>query len=525
MTPATQVKQTARTLFRNGTVHTGHIGLSGDRPTAVMVAVEDGMISYVGPETTAYDGVGGADEVVDLRGALLAPAFVDAHVHSVLTGFGLTRLDLRATRTLEEALDAVADLARVQTTGVLVGTGWEEHAWPEARPPTAAELDRAAPGRMVLLERRDCHSCVVSSALLAEVPVLTGTDGFEPSGRLERDARQAASEALGTLVGPGQRLVAARAAVQAMAAVGIAGFHEAAAPHIGPAYELDLVRHAAELTGLLATFYWGERDAFDRLEELGAVGLAGDLNVDGAIGSHTAALHHHYEDDPDSSGHAFLTPMEIADHLEACTRAGIQGGFHCIGEAGLDAVVEGLHRLEDRLERDAIRAARHRLEHVEMPSPELIKVLARLGIVASMQPAFDELWGGPNQMYAARLGDRWHDMNPVGDMQRAGVVMAFGSDTPVTPIDPWGGIRAAVEHHDVGQRLDPAAAFAAHTVGGWYAAREDHCGRIIPGAPAHIAVWDCPAGLDDTLPVLGAGVPAPALRTLYVHGAAVGKEA
>ncbi|WP_310963461.1 amidohydrolase [Nocardioides terrisoli] len=505
-----------RIVFRNGVVHTG------DAVEASFVAVQDGIIVHVGADTAAYDD---ADELVDLRGALLAPAFVDAHVHSVLTGFGLTRLDLRATRSLAEALDAVATLARMQPTGVLVGTGWEEHAWPEGRPPTAAELDRAAPGRLVLLERRDCHSCIVSPSLLDVVPVLAGTDGFDASGRLERDARQAASEALGTLVGPEQRLVAARAAVQAMAAAGIAGFHEAAAPHIGPAYELDLVRHAAELTGLLPTFYWGQRDAFDRLAELGAAGLAGDLNVDGAIGSRTAALHHGYDDDPDNHGHTFLSPEEIAEHLEACTRAGVQGGFHCIGEAGLDAVVVGLTLLVERVGADAVRAARHRLEHVEMPSPELIARLAELGIVASMQPAFDALWGGPDQMYATRLGERWHDMNPLGSMHRAGVAMAFGSDTPVTPIDPWGAVRSAIEHRDVTQRITPTAAFEAHTAGGWHAARQDGVGRVRTGAPAHLAVWDCAGGLEGTLPLLAEDVPAPALRTLYVHGRAVGREA
>ncbi|MGN6251642.1 MAG: amidohydrolase [Marmoricola sp.] len=512
----------SRYLFRHGTVHTG-TGAPAD-----LVVVDDGVIRYAGPDIGSFDGEG---TVVDLHGGLLTPAFVDAHVHTVLTGFGLTRLDLRASRTLAEALDAVSALGRAQPEGVLVGTGWEEHSWPEGRPPTAAELDRAAPGRMVLLERRDCHSCVVSPALLAAVPALAGRDGFAASGRLERDARLAASEALGELVGAEQRLVAARAAVESYAAAGIAGFHEAAAPHIGPGYELDLVRHAAEITGLLATFYWGQHadvpGALDALRELGAAGLAGDLNVDGAIGSRTAALNTPYADAAGAHGHAYLSPEQVADHLEACTRAGIQGGFHCIGDAGLEVVREGLGLLVDRVGADAVRAARHRVEHVEMPSDELVAMLADLGIVASMQPAFDELWGGPDRMYAARLGGRWQGMNPVGSMGRAGVPLAFGSDTPVTPVSPWGGVRAAVHHREPGQELPLAQAFAAHTVGGWYAARQPG-GTLAPGAPAHLAVWDCPAGLDPvepTLPLLDPDVPLPALRTLLVHGSPAGQEA
>jgi predicted amidohydrolase YtcJ len=504
-------------LLRGGVIHTP-TGNEG----ATALAAEDGRVVYVGDDdgAAAYDG---ADTVVDLHGALAAPAFTDAHVHSVLTGFQLTRVDLRGTATLTDALDLVARQAAIQPDGVVVATGWEEHAWPEGRPPTADEIDRAAPGRLVLLERRDCHSSVVSPALRDAVPGLQGIDGYDASGRVERDARQAVSEVLGELIGPDQRLVAARAAVQTMAASGIAGFHEAAAPHIGPAYELDLVRHAAALAGLHPTFYWGSRD-FDAARALGVAGLAGDLNADGAIGSRTAALSGDYDDEPGNRGHAFLTAEEIADHLVACTEAGLQGGFHCIGEAALETIADGLVLAEKQLGRDVLRASRHRLEHVEMPPRRLLELMADLGVVASMQPLFDDLWGGPELMYAERLGERWRGMNPVGSMGRLGVPMAFGSDSPVSPINPWAGVRAAAQHRDPEERLDVRAAFTAHTRGGWYAARVDDAGTLAPGQAAHLAVWDCPAGLVGDLPDLQPGLPLPALRHLFVDGTLAGED-
>lgn len=504
-------------LLRGGVVHT-----RADEARATALAAEDGRIVYVGDDdgAAAYDG---ADVVVDLHGALAAPAFTDAHVHTVLTGFQLTRVDLRATANLTEALELVARQAAIQPDGVVVATGWEEHAWPESRPPTAAEIDRAAPGRLVLLERRDCHSSVISPALQAAVPGLSGIDGYGPSGRVERDARQAVSEVLGELIGPEQRLVAAQAAVQAMAASGIAGFHETTAPHLGPTYELDLVRHAARRAGLHPTFYWGSRD-LDSARELGVAGLAGDLNADGAIGSRTAALAHDYDDQPGNRGNAFLTAEEMADHLVACTEAGLQGGFHCIGEAALETVADALQLAEKRVGRDALRGARHRLEHVEMPPRRLLELMADLGVLASMQPLFDDLWGGPALMYAERLGERWHGMNPVGSMGRLGVVMAFGSDSPVSPINPWAGVRAATQHRDPEESLDVHTAFTAHTRGGWYAARVDDAGLLEPGQAAHVAVWDCPAGLVGDLPDLGPGLPLPALRHLFVDGILAGEQ-
>lgn len=503
-------------LLHNGTVH----GTGG----ATAIAVEDGRVAAVGADdamTSRYDG---ADHVIDLHGALVAPAFTDGHVHSVLTGFQLTRLDLRRTTSVVEALDLVAEQAEYQPDGVIVGTGWEEHAWAEGRPPTKEEIERAAPGRMVLLERRDCHSSVISPSLERAVPDLPARDGWAPNGRVERDARQAVSEALGELIGPDQRLVAARAAVAAMAAAGIAGFHETSAPHIGPAYELELVRHAASTYGLHATVYWGSRDLAAAAAELEVAGLAGDLNADGAIGSRTAALFTPYDDQPGNHGHAYLSAEEMADHLVACTEADLQGGFHCIGEAALETVADALLLAAERVGRDRFRAARHRLEHIEMPSDRLLDVMADLGVAASMQPLFDDLWGGPDLMYAERLGERWRGMNPVGAMARRGIPMAFGSDSPVSPINPWAGVRAAVHHRDPEQRCDPPTAFRSHTQGGWWAARVDGVGTLEVGAPAHFGVWDCPTALDGDLPDLDPDLPLPSLRHLFVDGALVGEE-
>src|SRR5664279_1607780 len=80
-----------------------------------------------------------------------------------------------------------------------------------------------------------------------------------------------------------------------------------------------------------------------------------------------------------------------------------------------------------------------------MASPATVARMAALGAVASVQPAFDAAWGGRHGMYADRLGaDRAAELNPLAAFAAAGVPLAFGSDAPVTRLDPWGGVRAAV---------------------------------------------------------------------------------
>jgi predicted amidohydrolase YtcJ len=137
-----------------------------------------------------------------------------------------------------------------------------------------------------------------------------------------------------------------------------------------------------------------------------------------------------------------------------------------------------------------VRAARHRIEHVTMADPEHATQLARAGAIASIQPSFDAQWGAPDGAYATRLGaaraSRMHDF---AGLLRAGVSLALGSDSPVTPIEPWEWVRAAMWHHDPAARLSGRAAFAAATRGGWRAARDDEAGVLAVGAPATYAVW------------------------------------
>jgi predicted amidohydrolase YtcJ len=185
-------------------------------------------------------------------------------------------------------------------------------------------------------------------------------------------------------------------------------------------------------------------------------------------------------------------------------------------------VTRGLVEAAESVGEAAVRAARHRIEHVEMVEPWMVAELARLGVVASVQPAFDRLWGGESGMYADRLGvQRAVRLNPFAAMARAGLVLALGSDSPVTPLDPWGTVRAAAHHHVADQRITRAAAFDAHTVGGWRAAGRDGLGRLAVGTPATYAVWSVEGDLQDGLPRLDPGDPLPACRRTVVAGRTV----
>lgn len=467
-------------LLRRGEVH------SPADPFATAMVVERGQIAWVGSEGAADAFAEGVDEVVDLDGALVTPAFTDAHVHTTATGLALTGLDLSDSPSLEAALAQVREFADARPDDrVLLGHGWDSARWPGGRPPSRAQLDEATGGRPLYLSRIDVHSAVVTTALL---DLVAGTVGREDRP-LTGDDHHAVRAAALAAVTPAQRAAAQRAALDRAASLGIGTVHECGGPDISSEDDFTgLLRLAEEGSGPRVIGYWAEQNAA-KARELGAAGAAGDLFADGSLGSHTACLHEPYAD-TGRTGTARLDAAAVAAHVVDCTEAGLQAGFHAIGDAAVSAVVDGFRTAAEKLGLARVRAARHRVEHAEMLTPETVAAFAELGLTASVQPAFDALWGGEDGMYAQRLGaERARTLNPFAALLRAGVPLAFGSDSPVTPLDPWGTVRAAAFHRTPEHRVSVRAAFTAHTRGGWRAVGRDDAGVLVPGAPADYAVW------------------------------------
>ena len=472
-------------------------------PDATAMAVTDGVVAWVGEDAVGRALHPGA-EVVDLGGRFVAPAFVDTHVHATSAGLALRGLDLSSAGSLRECLDLVTARAAVDPTGILWGHGWDDSRWPENRPPTRAEINACAPGRPVYLSRIDVHSALVSEALVRRAPGVTDAGGWSSEGPLSRQAHHLVREAARAALGTDQRALAQRALLDHAAARGVACVHECGGAEIAGVEdfrELLAGSHGVQVRG-----YWGE--AVESVEQARAVldtttahGLAGDLFVDGSLGSRTAWLTEPYADrsphddaaPEHNTGARYLEVDAIAAHLRACTQAGVQGGFHVIGDGGVAAVVEALRRVVAELGGPAVASRGHRLEHLEMVDATQAGLLGGWGVLASVQPVFDEVWGGPDGVYAQRLGPvRGQLLNPLATLAAAGVGLAIGSDVPVTPLEPWAAVRAATQHRTPGQSISPRAAFTAATRGAWRAGgvRDGVAGTLAPGAPATYAVWE-----------------------------------
>jgi predicted amidohydrolase YtcJ len=507
----------------SSTVYTGGRLYSAADPRATAMLVRSGTVAWLGQDADAP----AADVTVELGGALVTPAFVDAHVHATDTGLAAQGLDLSGVRSAEQLLAAVAAFAAGRPADAVVhGHGWDESTWAEQTPPSAQELTRAAAGRRVYLSQASVHSALVSVSLLGAA---RGVPGFDASGWVREQAHHAVrAVALGSLTAA-QRSAAQRSALARAASLGVAAVHECGGP--GTSSEDDF-RSVLALSGdgLPQVFgYWGELGGAARARELGAVGAAGDLYADGALGSRTASLREPYADGP-GCGVAFVSAEQAGEHILDCVAVGVQAGFHAIGDAAIEAVLDGFGLAARAVGVGRLRRGRHRIEHVELADKAMIGRLVEFGVVASVQPVFDALWGGPGRMYAQRLGvGRALASNPIGAMHATGVSLAFGSDSPVTPLDPWAAVVAAAAPRNPVFRMGVRAAFAAASRGGWRAAGVDGVGVLAPGASATFAVWDTPGGVSGGLPALlpdvDGAVPArPVCRRTVLHGETIFEE-
>jgi predicted amidohydrolase YtcJ len=387
------------TLYRGG-----HI-LSPAYPTATAMLVTGETVSWLGTDADAPS----ADETVQLDGCLVTPAFVDSHAHVSGTGGALLGLNLSETRSAAELLDLVSAVAdKLPRTAVILGAGFDETEWDTPELPSGETLSRAVGGRRAYLSRTCGHIGIASAALLLDRPDLAALEGYSETGVLTLYAHRAARAAANAAVPETQRTEAQRVALRHAASLGIAAVVECGTPTPGSSLGED------DFTGLLALAdsgeplprvfgYWGELNGAAKARELGAHACAGDLSVDGSIGAHTAALREPYAD-ADVLGHAYLSAEDVEQHIISCAGHGMQGGFHAIGDQAVTNVITGIAAAAQTVGVETIRAGRHRVEHAEMLDKQLIAGFVAFGLYASVQPAFDDRWGGTDAMYATRLG-------------------------------------------------------------------------------------------------------------------------
>ncbi|WP_297932455.1 amidohydrolase [uncultured Brevundimonas sp.] len=509
-------------VIHGGTIYTGDPA----QPTAEQVIVRDGRIMSVGAETAV---AGPADmQVIDLKGATLFPGFTDGHAHLDGIGWREMTLNLEGSASVVEAMQRLTDWAKAHPEGVIVGRGWIETHWPEKRFLTAADLDAAAPGRIVLLTRADGHAVAVSSAAMTAAgidastaspsggDILKGADG-QPTGLL--------IDASGDLIAglaPQADAAATRAAYRAgfgvYARYGWTGIHFMSAPWKDVPLMEQMARdgeapvrvyNSIDMGDARALMAGGPREAADGRIITRAI----KFYADGALGSRGAMLFEPYSDRPDTHGLMRTSHDEVMPLYQEALRSGIQIATHAIGDRGNHEVAAWYEEALRSVPKSEWKLAdpRWRIEHAQIIRPSDYHYFDELPIIASMQPSHAI---GDLHFAAARLGDArldgayaWHTL-----VDR-GVIVVGGSDAPVERGDPLIEFYAAVARRDLNgfqgpdwhpnEAVDRATALKMFTLWPAYASfREDELGTIEVGKRADFTAFNI-----DLMTVPAADIP------------------
>ncbi|KAL4910063.1 hypothetical protein BDW74DRAFT_186312 [Aspergillus multicolor] len=520
-----------KTLYRNAAIVSSPVESEGE---AECLLIEDDTIVYVGPEQDAP----ASDKQVDLAGRRVLPGFIDGHMHLLLFGASLSKINLAACKSLSEIQSTIRDAAASRPASTyprLFCSGWM-HSMTNGQA-LASDLDSLDPhNRPIFIDAKDLHSAWCNTAALTDLGIdkstptpaggdITRDNDGNPTGLLSESAAV-------TIVWPHIARVATEAekkgyvrdAIRAYNAAGYTGMVEMASDeNIFETARLLRDSEPESFSTRLA-MHWIITPAANEGEVLKQVDRAIELHrtydkdtspdfriagikviCDGVVDACTAALLKPYATGLSSSADGpFASPAPLWEEgilrkvVQRADAAGLQCALHAIGDA---AVALAINTLETVKPPPGSPSKRHRIEHLELTSPSDAARLAALGITASVQPVHADpaiLRAWPRLLGPERVRRAF----AYREFVEAGANVALGTDSPTAPHNALGNLYTATTRRSAREpdsqevvnehfKLSLAQAVSAATRGSAYSCfGDDLTGTLEAGKKADFVVLD-----------------------------------
>jgi predicted amidohydrolase YtcJ len=425
--------------------------------------VKDSIIIATGEQTKEFT----AETTIDLNGAFVIPAFLDGHAHPIFAGREAAGPKINGINSIEEIKAQVKAFAQANPTTPWIIGGAYEAAIIEGGDFDAKWLDEVVSDRPVVLHAVDHHTIWVNSKAI-ELSGITSATKDPQGGTIARNSDGCAK---GTLREPSAMALVLNHAPANTIESDIAAITYACAEYrkvgviaaIDSWCEKDMARAyiAAATTNQLTiafnlsllatpTTWSGDIDDFNEIREqcleldnpsqLQANSIK--FLLDGALSAGTAHLTQPYLDDPSSSGIAIWSDDELLNALVAYDALQYQVHLHAIGDAAvkqaLDAI-EAMQRINPPWDRRPV------IVHAQLVRNEDLSRFAQLGVIANIQPLWCYLDPMNKELIAPRIGnERNNQQYRLRSMVKAGAMIAFGSDWPVTSHIPMQAISVPV---------------------------------------------------------------------------------
>ncbi|MGD2295984.1 MAG: amidohydrolase [Candidatus Aminicenantes bacterium] len=489
-----QATDKADFVVTNGKIFT----VSEKTPEVQALAVKDGEIIAMGSKKEMEEYIGPETHVLDVRRKRVIPGFIDAHCHFSSGGHSLTMIDLgeaQSIASIQEKIaarikelpegDAVFGFASYPNPGLYGDLGW----------PTKAILDKVSPHNPVVIRRRGGHALWVNSIVLEKSNITKETqapeggeivldpDTGEPTGILKESA--AGLVKVRDIPKPKEDI---ERALEHAAGLGLTSIHTGS--WLGEIETYKQIKEEGNLT--LRVYAWLPVNSLDEYIAKGIKQGQGDewvkvgfqkIFIDGTIGVRTALMFEPFADDPESKGLAQMEQEAFSALVEKAHKNGYQIGVHAIGDKAVHWVLNAIERAQQKHGKKGLR---HRIEHNTVNILPDTRRFAKLGVIASMQPT---ITGG--ELYKRqRLGvERARRVDMVRTLLDNGAVLAWGTDWPVSPINPMFNLHELVTRVYPEQRLTMAEAIKFYTLGPAYASfEEDIKGSLEVGKLADMVV-------------------------------------
>ncbi len=456
--------------------------------------INNGVIVGAGHNSEYEKYLSQSREQVDLNESTVLPGLYDSHVHFIQSALHMNNVDLNGAKNYDEIEKRILNwISKHLDKQLIIGYGLEISDLEEKRLPTRKILDKFSKDYAIILNGRDFHKCVLNTKAINMLKVPFNLEGIErdeegnPTGIIYGKANALIrKKVLKQYQKKEEKIDAIKNLMHQIIKKGVTSIHAVEGGFHFADSDAELLLNYIDEIPIDIALYYNTTD-ISKIHDTGLNRIGGDIFLDGSFASMNAAISFNYKNE-NHGGILYYSQKDINEYVCECYKNNLDTAIHAVGDRAVEQILKAHEYAHSIYPNNKLR---HRIEHAEITNQDQRRIAKELGIIFSMQPAFEYFYGGEDSMYKNTLGEHYTVTNEFRNIIDEGIIICGGSDSDLTPIDPVLGIYAAVNHPNRQSSVTVEEAVKMFTINAAYAVREENeKGSIQIGKMADLAILD-----------------------------------